>query len=135
MLTYTATDSAAFSVEQQIPFRFGAFDMDVDDSGTVDNRDSVLVARYLLGVTGAALTFGQTGAAAEDVADKIAAGKADASGHLDVDGDNDTDADDGILITRYMFGLRGAALVDGIGDLEESDAGGIEAKIAALPSP
>ena len=135
VLTYTATDSAAFSVEQQILVRFGAFDMDVDDSGTVDNRDSILVARYLLGVTGAALTFGQTGAAAEDVADKIAAGKADASGHLDVDGDNDTDADDGILITRYMFGLRGAALVEGIGSLTESDAGGIEAKIAALPSP
>ena len=135
VLTYTATDSTAFSVEQQILVRFGAFDMDVDESGTADSRDSILVARYLLGVTGAALTFGQTGAAAEDVADKIAAGKADASGHLDVDGDNDTDADDGILITRYMFGLRGAALVAGIGDLEESDASGIEAKIAALPSP
>ncbi|MDA8011785.1 MAG: dockerin type I domain-containing protein, partial [Gammaproteobacteria bacterium] len=114
---------------------FGEFDMDVDESGTVDSRDSILVARYLLGVTGAALTFGQTGAATEDVGDKVAAGKADASGHLDVDGDNDTDADDGILITRYMFGLRGAALVAGIGDLEESDASGIEAKIAALPSP
>ena len=135
VLTYTATDATALSVEQTFLLAFGEFDMDVDESGTVDNRDSVLVARYLLGVTGAALTFGQTGAAAEDVADKVAGGKADASGHLDVDGDNDTDADDGILITRYMFGLRGAALVDGIGDLEESDASGIEAKIAALPSP
>ncbi len=135
VLTYTATDATALSVEQTFLLAFGEFDMDVDESGTVDSRDSILVARYLLGVTGAALTFGQTGAATEDVADKIAAGKADASGHLDVDGDNDTDADDGILITRYMFGLRGAALVAGIGDLEESDASGIEAKIAALPSP
>ncbi|MDA7972639.1 MAG: fibronectin type III domain-containing protein, partial [Gammaproteobacteria bacterium] len=57
-LAYAATDSAAFSVEQTIPVRFGEFDMDVDESGTVDNRDSILVARYLLGVTGAALTFG-----------------------------------------------------------------------------
>ncbi|MDA7962988.1 MAG: fibronectin type III domain-containing protein, partial [Gammaproteobacteria bacterium] len=34
-LAYAATDSTAFSVEQQIPIRFGEFDMDVDESGTV----------------------------------------------------------------------------------------------------
>ena len=134
-LTYTATDAVNLSVERQIPVRFGSFDLDADDSGTADKRDSILIARYLLGVTGAALTFGQTGATAENVAAKIDAGKAGASGLLDVDGDSETDGDDGILIARYMFGLRGAALVDGIGDLQESDASGIEAKIAALPSP
>ena len=57
VLTYTATDATALSVEQTFLLAFGEFDMDVDESGTVDNRDSILVARYLLGVTGAALTF------------------------------------------------------------------------------
>ncbi|CAJ2377334.1 MAG: hypothetical protein IBGAMO2_670002 [Arenicellales bacterium IbO2] len=48
---------------------------------------------------------------------------------LDVNADGNADGDDGILVARYMFGLRGAELVAGFSDL---DADAVAAKIAEL---
>ena len=45
--------------------------LDADNSGGVTAADGILIARYFLGVTGDALTSGQSAAAAEDVARRI----------------------------------------------------------------
>ncbi len=134
-LVLKVTDSTGFSVSQGFSLRFGEFNMDVDESGAADSRDGMMLARGLLGVSGDALTAGLSAGDGDTAFSKIDAGKIDTSVDMDVDGDSNTDGDDGILIARYMLGLRGAELVDGIGSLQESDASGIEAKIAALPSP
>ena len=54
---------------------------------------------------------------------------------LDIDGNSNAEAlTDGLLILRYMFGLRGASLIDGAFDPAGSrtDATAIEAHIQSL---
>ncbi|CAJ2376063.1 MAG: hypothetical protein IBGAMO2_180049 [Arenicellales bacterium IbO2] len=81
----------------------------------------------MLGVRGASLPAGQSAAAASALEAEIKAG-ADTK-LLDVNADGNADGDDGILVARYMFGLRGAELVAGFSDL---DADAVAAKIAEL---
>jgi len=77
--------------------------------------DGVLVIRYLFGLTGTPLTTGALGATATR-SDPTAI-KAYLDGMrtvLDVDGSGTADAlTDGLLIVRYLFGLRGDALIAG----------------------
>ncbi|MGR3983740.1 MAG: fibronectin type III domain-containing protein, partial [Gammaproteobacteria bacterium] len=105
-----------------------AFDLDVDNSGAVNAADGVMVARYLLGVSGDSLVHGQADPAkAGDIAAKLAAGRAGKA--LDVDGDGDVDGDDGILVARYLLGLRGDALV---ASFPQADADDVRKKIEEL---
>lgn len=80
--------------------------------------DGLLILRYLFGLTETALTEGALGPTATRT--DPAAIKAYLDGMrtaLDIDGNGKTDAGtDGLLILRYLFGLRGDSLVSGAVD-------------------
>lgn len=90
--------------------------LDVDGNGQYDAlTDGLLTLRYLNGMTGAALTTGATAAGAPrtDPA-MVAAYLLSVLPQLDIDDDGQADAmTDGLLILRYLFGLRGTALTAG----------------------
>lgn len=113
-------------------------DLDIDTSVTSTRyhalTDGVLVMRYLLGLTGTALTLGTKGPTAIRTDAEIETQLASLrnTGKLDVDGDNQTRPEtDGLLILRYLLGYRGNNLIQGVngGTL---NAAQIEAKIAPL---
>ena len=95
-------------------------DVDRSNSGTKYDAltDGVLVTRYLLGLTGAALTshaLGPTATQTDPGAIKTYLDSIHA--FLDIDGNGTVDAQtDGVLMMRYMFGLRGSALIAGAVD-------------------
>lgn len=93
--------------------------LDIDASATATKYDALtdglLVLRYLSGLSGPALTTGALGATATRTDPAAIQAYLDSrrSG-LDIDGNNATDAPtDGLLILRYLFGLRGTALTQG----------------------
>ena len=98
--------------------------------------DGQLVLRYMLGLTGAALTAGALGPTANrsdpsDISTYLNAIRS----RLDVDGNTFVDmATDGLLIVRYMLGFRGDALIsDAIGSsATRSSVQDIEAWLASL---
>jgi len=91
----------------------GACKPDVDgDGATLAMTDGVIILRRMLGITGDALTVGATHSCVP------AAGKAYASSFplaaYDIDGDGQVlAATDGVLMLRYLIGIRGDALVTG----------------------
>jgi hypothetical protein len=90
--------------------------LDVDHSVTASqyhaHTDGLLILRYLNGATGTALTDNATGAtASRSDAAAIKAYLDAVLSKLDVDGNGVSDAaTDGVLILRYLLGIRGAAL-------------------------
>jgi hypothetical protein len=96
--------------------------LDVDASVTATKYDALtdglVIIRYLFGLTGTSLTSGALGGTATR-SDPVAV-KAYLDGirtSLDIDGNGTADAlTDGLLIIRYLFGLRGASLVAGAVD-------------------
>ncbi|MDA7962093.1 MAG: fibronectin type III domain-containing protein [Gammaproteobacteria bacterium] len=82
------------------------FDPDINGDSSVTWQDGVLIARHLAGVRGANLIadMGGTNLNADNVAAHIAAGVA--AGDLDMDGANGTTLADGIMLTRYLLGMR-----------------------------
>ena len=96
--------------------------LDVDGNGVAGGlSDGILVARYLLGLTGDALISG----AIDPDGDRTDAGEIvsylDGIGdRLDVDGNGVASGrSDGVVMIRYLLGLRGDALISGAVDLEE----------------
>ena len=93
--------------------------LDVDASITASQYDALtdglLTLRYLFGLTGSALTNGALGATATRTDPMAIKNYLDGiRPALDVDGDGNANAlTDGLLIIRYLFGLRGAALITG----------------------
>ena len=77
--------------------------------------DGVLAIRYMFGLTGATLTSGALGAQATITDPAAIKAHLDAiRPMLDIDGDGRVDTlTDGLLILRYLFGLRGSALIQG----------------------
>jgi hypothetical protein len=113
-------------------------DLDIDTSVTTTKyhalTDGALVVRYLLGLTGPALTRGVKSPAAIRTDGEIETQLASLRdlGKLDVDGNGQTRPEtDGLLILRYLLGYRGNSLIQGAngGTL---NAAQIEAKIALL---
>ncbi|MDA7972207.1 MAG: cadherin-like beta sandwich domain-containing protein [Gammaproteobacteria bacterium] len=117
------TDSRAFRVE----ILNSHLNVAADGADGINAADGILIARYLLGARGESFAAGQSGL---DAARLEAAVQAGIRGmKLDVDGDNTVDGDDGILIARYVLGLRGAELIAGFSGLTASD---VETKISDL---
>jgi len=93
--------------------------LDVDASVSATKYDALtdglLVLRWLFGLTGQSLINGAIGAGAvrttpEDITAYLTA----VAAKLDVDGNGQVDAlTDGLVIIRYLFGLRGASLISG----------------------
>jgi hypothetical protein len=116
----------------------GALDVDASISATRYDAltDGLLTLRYLFGLTGTPLTNGAVGATATRTDPAAVKGYLDAIRPLlDVDGNGVTDAlTDGLLIIRYLFGLRGDALIHGAVGLDATRtlAGDIEAYIRSL---
>ncbi len=114
------------------------FSLDVDGNGAYDAlTDGILIARYLNGLTGEALTGRAIGPGAQRT--DPAAIKSYLDGaldhQLDIDGDGEMAAPtDGLLIIRYLFGLRGDALIAGaVGQMAtRSSAAQIEAYLLSV---
>lgn len=110
--------------------------LDIDDNGAYEPlRDGLLALRYLFGTTGSTL------------ADNAVAPNANRANHadiltylddirpaLDIDNDGRIDAlTDGVLILRYMLGLTGDALVNGMrSDSTQRSAGQMETYLQLL---
>ncbi|MDA7969849.1 MAG: YDG domain-containing protein [Gammaproteobacteria bacterium] len=80
---------------------------DADENDTVDGVDGLLIARYLLGLRGAALVANLENVDQDATADSIAAKITAAGSKLDVDrnGGGKANAADGIMIARYFLGV------------------------------
>jgi len=91
--------------------------LDVDDNGQSDaTADGVLALRHLFGLRDSALVSGITfgGGAQRTSPAAISAYLASVSSVLDVDGNGQVSTmTDGVMLIRYLLGLRGAALVQG----------------------
>jgi hypothetical protein len=130
------TTSAAAQQTQLVTITAGPMLLDIDASytGTRYNAatDGVMILRYLAGFTGTALTLNSTGSSATRNTAQIATHLASLSPLMDVDGDGAALAStDGVLIVRYMIGLRGSTLVQGV-KLGSTTSAQVEANIARL---
>ena len=113
--------------------------IDIDGNTAYDAlTDGLLLVRYMFGVTGDALTHNAI--ALEPVptrttADSVAKYMNDIRPMLDIDGNEVVDAlTDGLLLIRYLFGLRGENLISSaIGPgARRTVAGDIESHIQAM---
>ncbi|MDA7972490.1 MAG: DUF5011 domain-containing protein, partial [Gammaproteobacteria bacterium] len=128
-VTYACADAAgnnAPAVTRAVKIR--AFSLDVNDDGGVDKADAILIARHLLGVRGEALAAGQANLPGANMSAFIAGGS------FNVDGNTDAGNEwwDGVLLLRYLLGLRGADLIAEHPDAAALDADAVAAAIAAL---
>jgi len=87
--------------------------LDVDDNGGAISSftDGVLALRWMLGMSGNALTGGALGVGAQRTGAAAIATHLDAQ-RLDIDGDSSVDAaTDGLLLLRALLGLSGNAVI------------------------
>jgi hypothetical protein len=90
--------------------------LDIDGDGRYDAlTDGLLVLRYLLGLSGTSMIDRVVGSGAQrTTAAQISAYLDTMRSALDVDGNGQADAlSDGLIIMRFMFGMRGATMTDG----------------------
>jgi hypothetical protein len=114
--------------------------LDVDSSAPSTPYDALtdglLVVRYLFGLTGSSLTTGALGPTATRTDPTVVKAYLDGiRPALDVDGNGIADAlTDGLLIVRYLFGLRGDALISGALDplATRTTAAAVEAYLQTL---
>ncbi len=96
--------------------------LDIDASITASKYDALtdglIIIRYLFDLTGPALTNGALGGTATRTDPIVIKNYLDGMRpSLDIDGNNTVDAlTDGLLIIRYLFGLRGNSLIAGAFD-------------------
>jgi len=114
-LNFPIDDAAYAAICSALPPE-GPLDIDASMTATKYDAltDGLLVIRYLFGLTGMPMTSGALGTTAT-MTDPVAIKEHldDMRPMLDVDGDGNADAlTDGLLIIRYLFGLRGDALID-----------------------
>ena len=108
--------------------------LDVDGNGQVDARtDGLILIRYMFDMRGPTLTGGAIGTGATRTAAEIETYIQSLS-EMDVDGNGEVDAlTDGLMLVRYMFGMRGATLTGGaIGTGATRTAAEIEAYIQSM---
>jgi hypothetical protein len=94
-----------------------AFDLDIDDDGKTDAlTDGLLTLRYMFGLSDENLTIGVIGDGANRTSsESIESYLKSAGSALDIDADGSVDAlTDGLLVLRYLFGLSGQTLVNGV---------------------
>ena len=116
ILSSAANVSATFALTGN-----GPFNLDVEGNAPVSQvteaNDGVLILRYLAGMSGAALISGNvvSGDATRSTAAALTAFLDDLKPRLDIDGNGQVDAlTDGLLISRYLLGISGPALIAGV---------------------
>ncbi len=113
--------------------------LDIDGNGKVDAlTDGLLIIRYLIGLTGNTLIDGVVAKdAIRTTTTEIEAWllTQKTSNILEIDGNTNTSAlTDGLLLIRYLFGLRGHALISDVvdNDATRTTPAEIEARIQSL---
>jgi hypothetical protein len=111
--------------------------LDIDGNGNYDAlTDGLLLLRAMFELSDSALISNAIGAAAVHSTSEAVIARIDMLGELiDIDGDGNADAlTDGLVVLRYLFGLRGETLIDGVvaDNASRSSAADIEAKIESL---
>jgi hypothetical protein len=111
--------------------------LDIDGNGSETAlTDGLLIVRYLFGLSGSPLVNGVVGAGCSRCDAAAIDAALDALGAiLDVDGNGAAAAlTDGLLVVRYLFGLRDGALVSGVvgAGCTRCDAPAIQTYIAGL---
>ena len=111
--------------------------IDIDGNGQYDAlTDGLLILRGMFALTGNALTAGAVATDAMYTSSAEIGARIEALGNLlDIDGNDQPDAlTDGLIILRYLFGLRGDGLINGVvaSDATEFSADNIAGKIDAL---
>ena len=110
-------DRLGATAEQEFSIRSVTFDLDLDaaddaSGASASARDGVIALRRVLGLGGRSLLVGQSDGSIRAHESALQVGiDSDA---LDVDADEDVDGVDGILIVRYLSGLRGDGLFAGL---------------------
>jgi RHS repeat-associated protein len=110
-----ALNGATTAVATFAPAALGVPDLDIDGTDTFDAlTDGLLVIRYLFGLTGPSLINNAVGqGASRGTEPQITGYLNDIRPLLDIDGNGQVDAlTDGLLIIRYLFGLRGSSLIN-----------------------
>ena len=98
--------------------------IDIDGNQRYDAlTDGLLILRGMFGLSGDALLTGATADDSNFDSPQEIETQFDAiEALLDIDDDSNVDAlTDGLLVLRYLFGLRGEALTAGVVDLEEGN--------------
>ena len=98
------------------PLGMAAPRLDIDGSATYEPlTDGLLIIRYLFGLTGTSLINGAVARiATRSTAAQLTGYLNDVRPMLDIDGNGDADAlTDGLLMIRYLFGIRGQSLIAG----------------------
>lgn len=112
-----------------------ALTLDADGNGGYDAlTDGVLIYRYLVGLTGTAHTTGAVGnSPVRSLSTDITLFLSTLRPQLDVDGDMQVlAATDGLIVLRYLLGLRGVALTAGITGVGPRPVGQIKTYIQSL---
>ena len=110
---------------------------DFDQDGTADAlTDGLMLLRYTFGLRGDTLVSGAIAAGSVLSESEVEANIAQSTtGFADIDGDGGVDAlTDGLMLLRYLFGLRGATLISGATAVgaDRSTAASVEAYIISL---
>ncbi len=117
-VTVRATSQSNASTQATTTITFSSpatCNLDIDGDGVVrPNTDGLLIARYLLGLSGAALIEGAYNPAFGTVTDITSRlGVLSSNNWLDIDGNGQSlAASDGVLLLRALFGLTGTAVTD-----------------------
>ncbi len=107
--TCTLAMSASASVVASFAPTATPLNLDVDGNQSyLGHSDGLLIVRYLFGIRGSGLIVDTAGTDPAQIVQRLD----DIRPLLDIDGDGRTDAlTDGVLIMRYLLGLRGSALI------------------------
>ncbi len=129
------TVTAYFALTSGGPF---TLNIDLTDPNTKYDAqtDGIMVARYLFGLRGAAITDNAMGVSPARSAAQVPGFLADILPLLDIDGNGQVDAlTDGLLILRHMLGLSGPALTSnaiGAGIALRPDAASVRSYLLGL---
>jgi hypothetical protein len=134
--------SAISGARSPVALKAATEPLDIDANLTTDAlTDGLLVLRYLFGLRGSALVQGAVGAGAtrntSDIESYLAGMTTGAPATLDIDSNGAADAlTDGLLVIRYLFGLRGSGLINGAigGGASRTTSSSIESYMATLTS-
>ena len=111
--------------------------LDIDGNGEYDAlTDGLLLLRGMFGLSEGALISGAVASDAAYASSSEIVSRIDILGDLiDIDGNGGVDAlTDGLVILRYLFGLRGEVLINGVtaADATITSADGVSAKMESL---